>query len=767
MRWFLPRTALYSRQALKITFPVVSRLVFPLGCRRCSRTNCINAGYCFFYVLLHSDFIEKNMKKTFLLLVMAAMTISVLADEGMWIPMLLGRNEADMQKAGMRISAKDIYDINHACLKDAILLFNQGCTGEYVSDEGLFLTNHHCGYSYITSHSTVEHDYLTNGFWAMSRDEELPCPGLTATRLVRMEDVTQQVLNGIDANTTEADRTRIVNENIKTITAKAVEGTHYKAIIKPFYYGNQSFMYVNEVFTDVRLVGAPPSNIGKFGGDTDNWMWPRHTGDFSMFRVYADQNNRPAPYSKDNKPYKPLKHLEISLGGVKEGDFTFVFGYPGTTRRYVTSDAVELAANIENPIRIDLRTIRLRHYNKAMNQSPAQRLKYASRVASIANGWKKWQGETQGINRLNGVEKKKRTETDFQQWAATKAQYYNVLPQLAAAYDQLRPVEVELTYFSEAVMASDFMNRARTLWNIARNEDEEKAQTAAANMLKANEKYFADFDKHTVVDRAIFVETYLYMWEAGYAPYLGDATAGKATVEKKLGKIYDESILNNREKMDKLLGSYSSKSAKKINADPAVKLFAEAYGLAYDAQKLTTYRRATQEIDRLMRSYVKGTMEKNPMDKFFPDANLTLRVAYGHVEGFRPKDGVYYKPYSTLQGIMEKENPDIYDYVVEPRLKQLYATKDYGRYGTPDGQMPVGFIATNHTTGGNSGSPVLNADGRLIGLNFDRCWEGTMSDLLFDPDYCRNICLDVRYCLFIIDKFAGASHLIEEMTLVD
>ena len=702
---------------------------------------------------------------------MSVMAINALADEGMWIPMLLGRNEADMKKAGMRISAKDIYDINNACLKDAILLFNQGCTGEYVSDEGLFLTNHHCGYSYITSHSTVEHDYLTNGFWAMSRAEELPCPGLTATRLVRMEDVTDRVLEGVTSNTSEGERATIIENNIQKITDNAVKGTHYKAIIKPFYYGNQYFMYVNEVFTDVRLVGAPPSNIGKFGGDTDNWMWPRHTGDFSMFRVYADKDNKPAPYSAENKPYKPLKHLEISLKGVKEGDFTFVFGYPGTTQRYVTSDAVELAANIENPIRINLRTIRLKHYNNAMNQSAGQRLKYASRVASIANGWKKWQGETQGINRLKGVDKKKEFEQRFQQWANNKSEYRDVLPQMHKDYETMRPIEVELTYFSEAVRASDFMSRTQSYRTLANEDNDKEATEMVMKMKQNNDKYFSDFEQHTVVDRAIFVETFLYMWKAGYAPYLGaDANAAKA----KLENVYDGSMLNDREKLQKFLDGYGVSKADKLKKDPALQLFDQAYTLAYDPTKIATYRSTYADIQRLMRLYVKGMMEMQPEVNFFPDANLTLRVAYGHVEGFRPRDGVYYKPYSTLQGIMEKENPDIYDYVVEPKLKSLHYRQDYGRYGVLDPKnpdagpdMPVGFIATNHTTGGNSGSPVLDADGRLIGLNFDRCWEGTMSDLLFDPDYCRNICLDIRYCLFIIDKFAGAKHLVDEMTLVD
>jgi hypothetical protein len=702
-----------------------------------------------------------NMKKILIVFAAVLAVFPAFADEGMWIPMLLQRNEAAMQRAGMHITAKDIYDINHASLKDAVLLFGGGCTGEFVSDEGLVLTNHHCGYSYIVSHSTVAHDYLTNGFWAMSRAEELPCPGLSVTRLVRMEDVTRQVLAGVDDKTSEADREKIVEKNIAEVTAKATEGTHYKAIVKPFYYGNQYFMYVNEVFTDVRLVGAPPSNIGKFGGDTDNWMWPRHTGDFSMFRVYA-KDGKPADFSNDNTPYRPLKHLEISLKGVDEGDFTFVFGYPGTTRRYVTHDHVDLAANVENPVRIDLRTIRLDHYNEAMRQSAAQRLKYASRVASIANGWKKWQGETLGINRLRGVEQKKAQEAAFRKWAAGKPQYRTVLDSLEENYARLREVEVEWTYFNEAVMASDFMVRAHRLWNITRSTDPNLVEKMKAD----SEKYFEDFDQHSPVDEAIFVETFLYMWEHGYAPYmdLKHATAGE--VEATLRKAYAKSALNNPKKLSKLLSMERGKMLDAIRKDPAFQLFSIAYSHSYSSDKRQQYSKADDNIQRLMRTYIKGMMEQYPDSNFFPDANLTLRVAYGHVEGFKPKDATYYTAYSTIDGIMEKENPEVYDYRVEPKLKQLWQKKDYGQYANKKGELPVAFIATNHTTGGNSGSPVLNADGQLVGINFDRCWEGTMSDLLFDPAYCRNISLDIRYCLFIIDKFAGAGHLVKEMTIV-
>lgn len=718
------------------------------------------------------------MKKKLLLIGLAISMImpNLFADEGMWLPLLLKNKEADMQKNGMRISAEDIYNVNNASLKDAVMLFGTGCTGEFVSSQGLLLTNHHCGYSFIVSHSTVERDYLTNGFWAMSREQELPCRGLTITRLVYMEDVTSRVLEGVGDDMTEQKRQTLIEANIEKVKAKATEGNHYTAVIKPFYYGNQYFMYVNEVFKDVRLVGAPPSNIGKFGGDTDNWMWPRHTGDFSVFRVYADKDGKPAEYSKDNVPYTPKKHLKINIKGVNEGDFTFVFGYPGTTKQFLTSDAVDYVQNVEDPTRIKLRTARLDVYNRAMNESPAQRLRYASKVASVANGWKKWQGEVRGLKRLNAIEKKKAFEKDFNAWAQDKEKYRDVLAQLKKTYADIKDLNLSYTYLSEAIFASDLMNQVKNVANIISLS--EKNGKNEAEIVALTEKFYnslqnyysKDYVNHRKVDKEIFVKTmsifyYDYAKENHY--WLRDLVEnhndGKA--EEFFAKVYESSFLSNPQQAEKLLKNFKPKNVKKLINDPAVELFLPIWGqyIEKDRYDLAVY---DDKLDSLYRVYVDGIMKKDTKKEFYPDANLTLRVAYGNIKTYQPKDAITYEAFSTIEGIMEKENPEIYDYVVEPKLKQLYEKKDYGIYANEKGELPVAFIASNHTTGGNSGSPVLDKDGNLIGINFDRNWEGTMSDIMYDPSQCRNISLDIRYCLFIIDKFAGASHLIGEMDLI-
>lgn len=718
------------------------------------------------------------MKKKLLLIGLAISMImpNLFADEGMWLPLLLKKKEADMQKSGMRISAEDIYNVNNASLKDAVMLFGTGCTGEFVSSQGLLLTNHHCGYSFIVSHSTVERDYLTNGFWAMNRGEELPCRGLTITRLVYMEDVTSRVLEGVSDDMTEQKRQTLIEANIEKVKAKATEGNHYTAVIKPFYYGNQYFMYVNEVFKDVRLVGAPPSNIGKFGGDTDNWMWPRHTGDFSVFRVYADKDGKPAEYSKDNVPYTPKKHLKINIKGVEEGDFTFVFGYPGTTKQFLTSDAVDYVQNVEDPTRIKLRTARLDVYNRAMNESPAQRLRYASKVASVANGWKKWQGEVRGLKRLNAIEKKKAFEKDFNAWAQDKEEYRDVLAQLKKTYADIKDLNLSYTYLSEAIFASDLMNQVRSVANIISLS--EKNGKNEAEIVALTEKFYnslqnyysKDYVNHRKVDKEIFVKTmsifyYDYAKKSHYwlRDLIENHNDGKA--EEFFAKVYESSFLSNPQQAEKLLKNFKPKNVKKLINDPAVELFLPIWGqyIEKDRYDLAVY---DDKLDSLYRVYVDGIMKKDTKKEFYPDANLTLRVAYGNIKTYQPKDAITYEAFSTIEGIMEKENPEIYDYVVEPKLKQLYEKKDYGIYSNEKGELPVAFIASNHTTGGNSGSPVLDKDGNLIGINFDRNWEGTMSDIMYDPSQCRNISLDIRYCLFIIDKFAGASHLIGEMDLI-
>lgn len=691
------------------------------------------------------------------------------ADEGMWLPLLLADKQADMQKNGMKITAEDIYSANHSSLKDAVVLFGRGCTGEFVSKEGLLLTNHHCGYGSIVSLSTVEADYLTNGFWASDKQSELPCKGMTVTSLVYMEDVTKQVLQGINDKMTEAEREKIINGNIEKVKAKATKGTHYQAVIKPFYYGNQYFMYVNEVFKDIRLVGAPPSNIGKFGGDTDNWMWPRHTGDFSMFRVYASKDNKPADYSPDNVPYTPKKHLKINLKGVNEGDFTFVFGYPGTTKQFLISDAVDFVQNVEDSIKIKLRTIRLDVYNRAMNQSPAQRLRYASKVASVANGWKKWQGEVRGLKRLNAIEKKIEFENKYAAWAKGNETYEGVLPAMKKVYEKKKAAETMYVYLSEAIFASDLMVNARKLLELIPEEGkevDEKLSKAMADAIYAQlEDYYAnDYENHRKVDKEIFVKT----MSTFYTDCVGSLIAEEKfdrDVEAYFENVYESSFLSNPDAAKKLLGNFKTKNLKKISQDAAVRLLVPYWNLYNDTMR-DNLNSCLTELDSLYRVYVAGIMEMETNKEFYPDANLTLRVAYGNVKSYEPKDGVVYKPYSTIEGIMEKENPDVYDYVVVDKLKELYNNKDYGQYANEKGEMPVAFIASNHTTGGNSGSPVLDANGNLIGINFDRNWEGTMSDIMYDPTQCRNISLDIRYCLFIIDKLAGAKHLIDEMTIV-
>lgn len=711
--------------------------------------------------MIHKGFFRKALGAltvTLTLGIFAETTAS--ADEGMWLPSLISERIGDMQSKGFRLSAEDIYSVNQASLKDAVVLFGRGCTGEVVSAEGLLLTNHHCGYSQIQKHSSVEHDYLRDGFWALTRKEELPNKGLTVSFLERMEDVTSRVLEGVTPALTETKRDSIVKANTVRLVKEATsEGRGLRATVESLYYGNQYFLFLYREYSDVRLVGAPPSSIGKFGGDTDNWMWPRHTGDFSIFRIYADKDNNPAEYSEDNVPYTPKKFFKISLGGVQEGDFTFVYGFPGRTQEYIMSEGVRYVSEVSDPAKIALRTMRLDIQRKYMSQSQKVRIQYSSKNAGVANAWKKWQGEMKGINRLGTVEAKREYEKRFAEWAAG-TEYSTILPRLDSLYRALEPYTFAKEYYSETAATVELCRFAASVaQEIARGDNE-----SAASMSEAFYKdYCLSIDKESfVATMSAFVKDV----PAKFHPeYMEGELARYGSVGKWADALFGESVFAGAEKVAKL----EAADSLVMRSDPAVR-FANEFRKWYGSDVYPYERRLNQEITLLYRDYMRGQMAFEPEKSFFPDANLTLRVAYGSVCGYSPADGVYYEPVSTLEGIMEKDNPEIFDYNIPQRLRDIYAAKDYGQWAitTANGKktVPVCFIATNHTSGGNSGSPVINKDGNLIGLNFDRVWEGTMSDIVFDPDYCRNISLDIRYVLFTIDKLAGASHLLKEMVFV-
>ena len=693
------------------------------------------------------------------------------ADEGMWIPLLLEKyNIKDMQEKGFKLSAEDIYSINKACLMDAIVIFGRGCTGEVVSDKGLLLTNHHCGYGAIQKHSSIEHDYLTDGFWAMSREEELSNPDLTVKFLKGIEDVTEKVLANISSDLSEDERAEIVKLNIKKIKAEAIGETHYLASVKPFFYGNQYYLFVYEEYKDVRLVGAPPSSIGKFGGDTDNWMWPRHTGDFSIFRIYADKDNNPAEYSPDNVPYKPKKFLPISIKGINEGDFTWVMGYPGSTQEYLVSDAIELIANVRNPHKIKLRDKRLEIMNNYANINDTIRIKYASKNARVSNSWKRWKGEIVGLERLKTIEKKQKLENEFEIWANqnNKTEYINIVPQLSQIYTEIEEYAVAYDYWRESVFAVEIINfasRFNSLLKLAKDgNDNNELESEIEYLQKRIDTFFKDYVQD--IDQDIFKELIPMYFENVKTVY--QAKIPKFNINKGFedyaDDLYNKSIFTNEKELRDLVKDFSKKDIEKIENDP-VYVFYRHFIDAHQNNVKPKYDSLNHETQKLYRLYVKGLQEKNLDKVYYPDANFTMRVSYGSISGFTPRDAVEYKYYTTLDGVIEKDNPEIYDYDVPEKLKEIYKVKDYGQYEV-DKTVPVCFIATNHTTGGNSGSPVLDAEGNLIGLKFDRAWDGLMSDMEFDPARSRNVTLDIRYLLFIVDKLAGAKHLIDEMTIV-
>jgi hypothetical protein len=680
-------------------------------------------------------------------------TFSVSAQQGgMWIPSLLdGMNETEMANLGSMLTADDIYSVNKSSLKDAIGHFNGGCTTEVISPKGLILTNHHCGYSQIQSHSSLENDYIKNGFWAMNLDEELPNEGLFVEFIVRIEDVTNDVLAGVTDEMSEKEKQSIIDKNSNKVQTYYDKEAWQDSKVKAFYKGNQYFLFITERFEDIRLVGAPPASIGKFGSDTDNWVFPRHTGDFSLFRIYGDKNNRPAKYSADNVPYTPKHYLPISLDGIEEDDFTMVFGFPGRTNEYLPAVAIQHITQEYNPSNIAIREAALKVIDANMKANDEVRIKYASKQARIANAWKKWIGENLGIEKSNAIAERRAFEAEFTKALKDKnleSKYGNILQEFDQLYKDFAAINIKRRNFIEVfIVTNELMTMTLRAYQmeqaIKQNPDNfEKATARFASTLKSIHK---NYDVN--VDKGVFKNV---------MPFY---------TQKVDASIYDKTALTDLDEALKLLYGKPKDVLKKLNKDAAYK-YAKPFIDEFYSTINPEFETKNAPITALEKQYMKALMEALPDARYFPDANSTMRVTYGKVKGYSPKDAVYYMPVSYLDGVIEKYVPGDYEFDVPQKLLDLYEAKDFGQYADANGKVPVCFLGTNHTTGGNSGSPAIDANGNLIGLNFDRVWEGTMSDINYDPEICRNIMVDARYVLFIIDKFAGAKHLIEEMKLV-
>ena len=696
------------------------------------------------------------------------------ADEGMWLPLLLEKmNEKQMKSLGMKISAKDIYNINSGSLKDAIVSFGGFCTGEVISSRGLVLTNHHCGFDAVQNHSTLEHNYIRDGFWAKNNSEELTNPGLFVTFIVRIEDVSKQALAGITPSMTESERQSAVDKNMTEIKKTAKKESYQDGFVRGFFEGNQYYLFITETYKDVRLVGAPPSAIGNFGKDTDNWMWPRHTGDFSMFRIYAGKDNKPAEYSADNIPYTPKKSLTISLDGVNEGDFTMVFGFPGRTTQYLQSSAVEQIMTVNDPAKIAIREKALAVIDAYMRKNEQIKIQYAAKYASIQNSYKKWQGEVLGLTSTNAIGKKKTYEADFQkrvnanpQW---KTQYGTLLGDLEAAYTEIKPYGYARDYYLEITSKIELFAIAAQLNSLIVAFDKEGDKGYQQRLPQVKKTLEALYEEYSpVVDKQLFetmLEMYVKDQEANYiSPLLKEwLTASGNSLPTLAKRIFAEKPGDGNE-IKMLLNKPASEAISELKNLQSIKLYNDLLK-TYQSQVQLKLNDTQARINKLNRSYMQAQMEVFKEKTFYPDANSTLRVTYGNVKGYNPRDAVKYDFYTYLDGVMDKYKPGDYEFDVPEKIRTLYKNKDYGQYGS-NGKMPVCFIAMNHTTGGNSGSPALDAYGNLVGLNFDRVWEGTMSDINYDPSICRNIMVDIRYVLFIIDKYAGATHLVQEMKLV-
>ena len=680
-----------------------------------------------------------------------------------------------MQAMGMEISAEDIYSINSGSLKDAIVHFGGFCTGEVVSDRGLVLTNHHCGFGAIQEHSTLEHNYLQDGFWAAEEGEELANPGLFVTFIESMEDVTNRILDGVTDDMNEVERARIVQQNTAELKSATDLRPFEEVLVKPFYEGNRYYSFRTKTYPDVRLVGAPPSSIGKFGADTDNWEWPRHTGDFSLFRIYTAPDGSPADYDANNVPMRPKRHLEVSTAGIRPGDFSMIFGFPGTTEQYLPAVAMEQRTEIINPIRIGMRDLSLAVIDSAMRADPQARIDYASKQARIANAWKKWRGESQGVEAVDAVAKRRLLEKEFQDRLAAKPsaaeKYGDLIPRLNKLYTDRLPLERSRAYLGELNYNIDLFRLANVLdaqFAIADDNGMDAFRARSANLLEYLRGIYDGYDPaiDKAVARALLPEYYENLPAEHQSVYVVDQLTFAGSYRGLVDDLFDRSYLTRGDRVLQLLEADPETFIETMRADRAFQ-FVRQLNRVSERKVMDIYNAYAERINGLQRTYMDGLLRFFPERRLYPDANGTLRVSYGKYEGFTGLEGDKYGYMTYLDGVIEKYVPGDYEFDVPERLRQLYEAKDYGSYATADGKMPVCILGSNHTTGGNSGSPALNGKGQLVGLNFDRTWQSTMSDVYYDPAICRNIMVDIRYILFLIDKFGQAPHLVEEMTLVD
>ena len=702
-----------------------------------------------------------KFKLIIILMIFSFKGILIFGHEGMWIPSLLKVIEGQMKSDGLELSAEDIYSINNSSLKDAIVHFGGGCTAEVVSKQGLILTNHHCGYSQIQQHSSLENNYLKDGFWAMSKSEELTNPGLTATFIVSIKDVTNEVFKDT-TDLSPLEFKKVISKNIENIQSQNGNQPNYKYVVKPFFYGNKYYMITSKTYKDVRLVGAPPSSMGKFGGDTDNWVWPRHTCDFSVFRIYANEENEPAEISENNIPYNAPVALDVKVSGVKENDFSMVFGFPGKTEQYLTSNAVNNYINIILPARIEMRKNSLKHIDAYMDLSESNFIKYASKQSRVSNAYKKWIGQDLGLRKKQAVGKKRSEE---KKWVEKNPSNQLLLDKLFKLEEQKIKYQlayslfIELWYYGPEIIR--FSN------GIEKLKDAEEFESKIKNKQKNSINYFKNYDAN--VDKEVFkslIPIYLkHLVDDLKDPLMISALQKFDNENSFVNNLFEKSKLTTLESTLKVLNSNKKSFVKYLEKDPIVDFASNLYNHFLN-DILPQYRKLEEEHQILMGKYLKSLMESFPEKTFFSDANSTMRLTYGKVEGSKPRDGMSYDWFTTIDGIIDKYNTGEADFKIPTRLQNLYDEKNYGRYGA-NGTLNICFLGSNHTTGGNSGSPAIDSKGQLVGINFDRTWESTMSDVLFDENICRNIMVDIRYVLWVIDIYAGAGHLVNEMNLVE